>query len=303
MSVASEQAGGVRSLPSPVIDPEDLQALIPSLSPEDAALYCSLATLALEAVFWPNAIPSPLPPPVQAVGLAVATRLAYAGEGAGEGGGGAVVSESIGAYTYRLASPGTLDGALRLTDDERDLLRPWIGQADAYSVATPSGYPALPWDWFQRDLDQPWDGYLTGIVGPPGPPGPPGPAGPSGGALVGFEYQFSSTTTEPPTGSQVRLDNADASLATKLWARNMTTPGADVHALLVALDVDSAIYVQDFDDHSRFLRFRLSGEPIDKTDYVELPVEWISSGAPLTTQKIGLVVVGPEVATIGTAIE
>ena len=147
MSVASEP----RSLPAPVIDPSDLQRIVPSLSPEDAELYCSLATLALQAAFWPNPIPEPPPPPVQAVGLGVATRLAYAGESAGEG--GAVVSESIGAYTYRLASPGSLDSALRLTDDELDVLRPWLGQSSVYDVRT--GLSALGWplDWWQRNYD------------------------------------------------------------------------------------------------------------------------------------------------------
>jgi hypothetical protein len=151
MSVASDE---VRSLPPPLIDPADVAAILPSLSEEDAALYASLATLALQALCWPNDVPSPPPPPVQTVGLAIATRLAVAGESAAEGGGGAVVSESIGAYTYRLANPGTFDSALALSEGEKQLLRPWLGQASAYDVWTAPEFFLWPPDWWQRDYDR-----------------------------------------------------------------------------------------------------------------------------------------------------
>jgi len=152
MTVASD-AAEVRSLPPPVLDPEDLLAILPSLTPEEAALYASLATLVLQSVIWPNSIPDPLPPPVQTAGLSIAVRLARAGEAAGNEL-GSVVSESIGAYTYRLASPATFDSALSLTDAERTLLRPWLGQTSAYDVRTalPTEY-AWPPGWWQSDYD------------------------------------------------------------------------------------------------------------------------------------------------------
>lgn len=152
MSVASDTE--TRTLPQPVIDPADVQAILPSLSVEDATLYASLATLALQAATWPNALPpSPLPPPLYQVGLAIATRLAVAGETIQEGS-SQIVSESIGAYTYRIANPGTLDSALILTDAERKLIRPWLGQASAYDVGT-GGSIVWPADWWQRNLDHP----------------------------------------------------------------------------------------------------------------------------------------------------
>jgi hypothetical protein len=140
-----------RTLPPPAIDPGDLQAIFPSLTPEDASLYASLATLALQAVCWPNALPAPLPPPLNAVGLAMATRLAASLETA-QTGAGQVVSESIGAYTYRLASPVTVDAALQLTEAERKLIRPWLGQASVYDVALGTAY-VWPPDWWARNYD------------------------------------------------------------------------------------------------------------------------------------------------------
>lgn len=106
-----------------------------------------------------------------------------------------------------------------------------------------------------------------------------------------FEYQFSTTTSEPPTGSQVRLDSADAAAATKLWARYTTTPGEDVYRMLIGIDVDDELYLQDWDDHTRFAHWRVTAPAIDKGDYVELAVESLLAEAPLLGQKVAFVVV------------
>ena len=145
----------LRTLPAPVIDPADVQAVVPSLTPDEAQLYASLATLALQAAFWPNPIPpEPQPAPIEAAGLSIAVRLATAGEAAGGDAAGPVVSESIGGYTYRLATPAALDQAMQLSDAEYKLLRPWLGQGTAYDIGVGYGPPAWPADWWQRDLDR-----------------------------------------------------------------------------------------------------------------------------------------------------
>jgi hypothetical protein len=148
-STELEGKGGVvttTALPAPAIDPADVIALVPGTSPEDAARYASLATLAVQAAIWPNELPpAPMPAPLYAVTLMIAGRFARSG-----GGGAAVVSESIGGYTYRLATP--TEGGLALLADELDALGPWA-PSGAYDVSTyPSSAP-LPYDYFQRDLD------------------------------------------------------------------------------------------------------------------------------------------------------
>jgi hypothetical protein len=144
-------AAGPRTLPPPLIDPDDLEALLPWLTPEDAVLYASLATLALEAALWPTPVPEPLPPPVQAAGLAIGVRLARAGESSSSSS-GPVVSESIGAYTYRLASPASLEAAFALTEAERKLLHPWL-PSGVYELDLVAGAYPWPADWWQRNLD------------------------------------------------------------------------------------------------------------------------------------------------------
>jgi len=127
---------------------------MPGLSPEEATLYASLATLVLEAVMWPTPVPDPLPPPVNAAGLSIAVRLAQAGEAGGEGGVGPVVSETIGGYTYRLATPDSLASGFALTDAERALLAPWLGEDTAFDFSTLADAYVWPDDWWQRDYDR-----------------------------------------------------------------------------------------------------------------------------------------------------
>jgi hypothetical protein len=142
------------TLPDPLIDPADVQAIIEGLSPEDAQLYASLATLALQAVAWPNSLPpAPLPAPLYMVGLAMAVRLAMADKAVAPDGTGAVVSESIGGYTYRLAQPEVFASATQLTPAEAKLIRPWIGQPAVYDVYVGWGPIDWPADWWQRNYD------------------------------------------------------------------------------------------------------------------------------------------------------
>jgi hypothetical protein len=148
---AAAEVTSPRTLPPPAIDPEDIRAIIPGISPDDAATYASLATLAVEATIWPNVLPvAPLPPPLHAATLGIACRFARVG-GTVE----TVVSETIGGYTYRLADPMTAEGAFALTDFELDAIEPWMSQKSALSLHVGSSLVSWPIDWWQRDLDNP----------------------------------------------------------------------------------------------------------------------------------------------------
>lgn len=157
-----------RALPPPAIDPEDLIALVPGTSPEDAARYCSLATLAVEAAIWPNTLPDPLPPPLHAATLAIAGRFARSGTAGGQP---AVVSESIGSYTYRLAEPLSADAALYLLDAELELLGPWLPEGKRSAFELHLGGAMVPWpvDWWQRNLDNREAAVDAALLGPSDP--------------------------------------------------------------------------------------------------------------------------------------
>lgn len=138
------------ALPASAIDSCELLELAPGLDPAEAERAAALATLAVTSYLHPNPIPDPLPPPVAQVLLSVSLRIA----GSTTVGAGQVVSESIGSYSYRLASPPSLDAALLLTDDEKAALAPWTADAGGvYELHVGRDPASWPLDWWQRNLD------------------------------------------------------------------------------------------------------------------------------------------------------
>jgi hypothetical protein len=60
----------------------------------------------------------------------------------------------------------------------------------------------------------------------------------------------------------------------------------------------SGMYVQDFNDSSRWQRFQTTGNPVAKTGYTEIPIVWLSeSGVPLQNQTVIVVLSSPPVPT------
>jgi hypothetical protein len=141
----------VRALPAPAIDPADVRAVLPALTLEQATLAAQLATVAVEAALYPNPIPSPTPQPVYAVLLQASVRF---GSAILQGSVLPVVSESLGSYSYRLATPATLASGFGLTAAELEALEPWtVGRGGVYDLDVSGGAVAWPVDAWQRNYD------------------------------------------------------------------------------------------------------------------------------------------------------
>lgn len=138
-----------------LVDPDTITVLVPGTSADQALVCAQVATAVVASLVWPNALPDPTPPPMTLAATSIACRLAQAGAGGtpDQAANGRVVSESLGAYSYRLASPATLEDGFALTAAERELLEPWLSASKVYELTTGAAVLALPWDWFQRDLD------------------------------------------------------------------------------------------------------------------------------------------------------
>jgi hypothetical protein len=138
-----------------IVTPEELVTLL-ELDVDDSVRIAELVQITVEAYCWPNVIPDPIPPPVHAVGLALAARFA----GAELSRAGSVVGESIGSYSYRLASPLTFDSVVAVLDDLAEVLNPWAPWHQSAFTLTTYG-PTVPWpaDWWQRDLDAIYTGW------------------------------------------------------------------------------------------------------------------------------------------------
>jgi hypothetical protein len=137
------------------------------------------------------------------------------------------------------------------------------------------------------EQETPWVMVLAPVTGTgePGPPGPEGPPGPPGGSTSVLEFMFDAHLTEPPSGSEVRLNNATQSAATKMWVRYTTADGTDATTALLLIDASAKVYLQDKDDASRWQQYQVTGNAIDKGSYVELPVSWLAGGAALPEQR------------------
>jgi hypothetical protein len=122
---------------------------------------------------------------------------------------------------------------------------------------------------------------------------------PIGGSAFG-EWTFNVTITEPPSGGQVRANNADQTLATKLWIANITAPGNDAGNVLRQTKMGEQIYIQDKDDASRWQLYDVLADAIDRTGYVEIAVVWHGGGSAILAQRCFVQIVR---ATSGAGIE
>ena len=79
-------------------------------------------------------------------------------------------------------------------------------------------------------------------------------------AILTYTYQFSTATTEPPTGSQLRLDADVLTGAQKVWVRYLTADGVDAFFALMSSKAGWTISIQDKDDHTRGGRGLVPGD-------------------------------------------
>jgi hypothetical protein len=104
-------------------------------------------------------------------------------------------------------------------------------------------------------------------------------------AFVSLEYNFNAGG-EPPTGSQVRLNNVNQAAATKVWINYITSPGADMSNILPLIQVGDVIALQDFNDGTKYVEYSIVGAPVDKGTYVEYAISFRAIKNPLLAQKI-----------------
>lgn len=144
-------SNGVSSSWGTIVEPDELETLL-GLDADEAARVSQLVQITVEAYCWPNVIEDPIPPPVHLVGLALAARFS----GAELTRAGSIVGETIGSYSYRLASPLTFDSVVTVLGELAEALGPWAPMHQGvYDVSTaPAWLEDWPIDWWQSDLDR-----------------------------------------------------------------------------------------------------------------------------------------------------
>jgi hypothetical protein len=113
---------------------------------------------------------------------------------------------------------------------------------------------------------------------------------PSAAAAVSgvFPFMYSATTTEPPTGSQLRGNNATFTSSTKLWIMETTVDGLNVAVGLGRIKAGFQVYVQDYADASKYAIFNVTADSVDKGVYWEITVALATSGGTISAGKIAL---------------
>jgi hypothetical protein len=96
-------------------------------------------------------------------------------------------------------------------------------------------------------------------------------------AVDNWPYQFSTATTVPPINGDVRINTAAPASATKLWIAALNNDNTDVWIGLMSVPVGGLIYIQNIDDHKRAVRYSVTGPPLDKGTYVEIPVGYVGA--------------------------
>jgi hypothetical protein len=105
------------------------------------------------------------------------------------------------------------------------------------------------------------------------------------GFSMRFEYQFDDKLVAPPLNSQLRLDNVNGALATKVWVHNNNADGLDVSNMLALIAPNYIIFVQDKDEPSLFQRYRALAPAANLGTYCELSVAIVESGGALKNNQ------------------
>src|SRR5215468_10927450 len=95
-------------------------------------------------------------------------------------------------------------------------------------------------------------------------------------------YQFSTATTEPPAGSQIRFNTSVMANITKMWVPISTSDGIDIYYALINVDPTSTLILQDKNNHAQIVELTC-GLLVDKTTYIEFPVTWVANSAQALT--------------------
>jgi len=143
-----------------------------------------------------------------------------------------------------------------------------------------------------------------GADGAPGPQGPQGPQGPGGAAANLFSYTLSSNTGEPPTSSQMRLNNASQTAATLMWVHHTDNSGTDYSLLLDSITVGNNMVMQDKNNSANVQRYHVTASVTDKGTYTEIPVQWFTGSGTVPNGQVVLAMIasgGNEVVISATA--
>ena len=135
-------------------------------------------------------------------------------------------------------------------------------------------------------------GGEKGDPGPMGPVGPMGPEGPAGASSSMWMYRFdSNTSAQDPGAGRIRLNNVNPTLATRLYFDRLTQDGLDPTVAFTASQFDDEFVIQERGLSYRNQVFKLLGPAINRTDWFEVPIQWVAQDGANFTNNLEVTVI------------
>ena len=106
--------------------------------------------------------------------------------------------------------------------------------------------------------------------------------------LSSAEYSFSTQITPPGSGG-VRVNNADQTLAFKLFIAKITDDGKDITLRLQGWTTGDRVYIQDKNNSEIYQQYNLTGPAVDGGGYFEWDVTWVDGSTPIGNNQDVLV--------------
>lgn len=106
-------------------------------------------------------------------------------------------------------------------------------------------------------------------------------------SFFAFDFDF-ATDSPPPLASEIRLNNADQTLATVIAISKTTNDGLDATAALIKIHSGARIRIQNWDDSSKWQRYVATGAATDQGTYVTAPIAFDAGGAALLAARTSI---------------
>lgn len=133
-----------------------------------------------------------------------------------------------------------------------------------------------PWDDLLNDYLTALDSRLTALEAKP--------------QYIYNSYAWQFNNGPPPAlstggGSQVRLNNINAPLATLIDIRLIDSDGADRKPIIQQVGAGSSIRINDWDDAANIHRFSVTGTPTLNATNAQIPVVWLTGSGVIPNAK------------------
>jgi hypothetical protein len=109
-------------------------------------------------------------------------------------------------------------------------------------------------------------------------------------------FSYNATTTEPPTGNQLRANNVTLSAATRLWVMQTTVDGLDVAIGLARILPGHQIYFQDRDNAANWVKYDVTASTDDGA-YYDFTVTYHSGAGTVPAGQVEFQAIAP--GTVG----